>query len=586
MSMSELRKIKDIHLLEKKQRTEPNVVCRVKILERLCQQAIEKNQLFDNDYIQGQLNLIDSLYQLSDCPPAEHLYHMMNRAQWLHNIGRYEKSIQLCLTNLDYAENTNDPFLIASFRLILANCFARMGDQAKSKEYTYAALPQVSEIADSVNKAQVYLQLAGRYLWMFQDQSSASSLDSASYYIHTLLNLSLNIRDSSFIMRAYLKMNGLYYEQQKNDLAMAYIDSALQYRNQDVDQTLLASCFSDKADIYRQRKQYKAAKQYADSSLIILLKNKNPEQIANSLALLYQISVESGQFEEALQHAESFHEIMDSLKDVEKSKTIHELEIKYHQEKNEHAIRQLAQEKRMYLLLILLALFGIAALIFYFRQYRLKNKQQILLTEQRVNRARMNPHFFFNTLASLQTMAMQKQDHFLLAGSLARFAHIMRETLESTYKDFISLEQEILFLEEYLSLQKLRFPGSFEADIQTHPDLDPEDIMIPSMIIQPFIENSIEHGFDKAERSGSIVLMFEPHHEGLHIEIQDNGQGMNYTKTNNNGHISRASQIIRDRIYLLNLEQKSSARFEVINHPGSGVTVHIYLPIIHSQDIQ
>jgi len=83
--MSELRKIKDIHLLEKKQRTEPNVVCRVKILERLCQQAIEKNQLFDNDYIQGQLNLIDSLYQLSDCPPAEHLYHMMNRAQWLHN---------------------------------------------------------------------------------------------------------------------------------------------------------------------------------------------------------------------------------------------------------------------------------------------------------------------------------------------------------------------------------------------------------------------------------------------------------------------------------------------------------------------
>lgn len=504
----------------------------------------------------------------------------------IHNIGRYEKSIQLCLTNLDYAENTNDPFLIASFRLILANCFARMGDQAKSKEYTYAALPQVSEIADSVNKAQVYLQLAGRYLWMFQDQSSASSLDSASYYIHTLLNLSLNIRDSSFIMRAYLKMNGLYYEQHKNDLAMAYIDSALQYRNQDVDQTLLASCFSDKADIYRQRKQYKAAKQYADSSLIILLKNKNPEQIANSLALLYQISVESGQFEEALQHAESFHEIMDSLKDVEKSKTIHELEIKYHQEKNEHAIRQLAQEKRMYLLLILLALFGIAALIFYFRQYRLKNKQQILLTEQRVNRARMNPHFFFNTLASLQTMAMQKQDHFLLAGSLARFAHIMRETLESTYKDFISLEQEILFLEEYLSLQKLRFPGSFEADIQTHPDLDPEDIMIPSMIIQPFIENSIEHGFDKAERSGSIVLIFEPHREGLHIEIQDNGQGMNSTKTNNNGHISRASQIIRDRIYLLNLEQKSSARFEVINHPGSGVTVHIYLPIIHSQDIQ
>jgi tetratricopeptide (TPR) repeat protein len=187
----------------------------------------------------------------------------------IHNIGRYEKSIQLCLTNLDYAENTNDPFLTASFRLILANCFARMGDQAKSKEYTYAALPQVSEIADSVNKAQVYLQLAGRYLWMFQDQSSASSLDSASYYIHTLLNLSLNIRDSSFIMRAYLKMNGLYYEQQKNDLAMAYIDSALQYRNQDVDQTLLASCFSDKADIYRQRKQYKAAKQYADSSLII-----------------------------------------------------------------------------------------------------------------------------------------------------------------------------------------------------------------------------------------------------------------------------------------------------------------------------
>ena len=586
MSKKELQKIKDLEILEKRLSTEKIVVCRAKILEWICEKSFEKDQVSDNDSIQRKLDMIDSLYKLSDCPPAEHLYHIMDRAQWLHNIGRYEKSIELCLANLEFAEATKDAYLIASFRLILANCFARMGDLAKSKEYTSSALPQLSQISDSVNKAHVYHQIASRYLWMYQDQPTTSSLDSATYYIHSFLKLSLAIKDSSLIMRAYLKMNGLYYEQQKTDLAMAYIDSALRFRNEDVSQSLLAICFSDKADIYRQRKQYSEAQRFADSSMMILLKQKNPEQIANAHALLYQIAVESRQFELALQHAESFHEIMDSLKDVEKSKTIHELEIKYHQEKNEHAIRQLAQEKRMYLLLILLALFGIATLIFYFRQYRLKNKQQILLTEQRLNRARMNPHFFFNTLASLQTMAMQKQDHYLLAGSLARFAHIMRETLESTYKDFISLEQEILFLEEYLSLQKLRFPGSFEADIQTHPDLDLEDIMIPSMIIQPFIENSIEHGFDKAEGSGSIELLFEPHHEGLHIEIRDNGKGMNPSKTNNNGHISRASQIIRDRIYLLNLEQKSSARFEVINHPGSGVTVHIYLPIIHSRDIQ
>ena len=196
----------------------------------------------------------------------------------------------------------------------------------------------------------------------------------------------------------------------------------------------------------------------------------------------------------------------------------------------------------------------------------------------------MNPHFFFNALTALQKFALTGADGNIMASNLSKFSHIMRETLESTYKDYVTIEQEIEFLREYLEVQKIRFPQAFSFNIQAHQNLDVSDLLIPAMIIQPFVENSIEHGFSGIDYAGNVSIFFEQTENEVIIEIKDNGKGLISSPKEINEHISRASQIIKDRIYLLNIKLKSKARFSIDNVTnGTGVMVKIYLPILYHE---
>ena len=222
------------------------------------------------------------------------------------------------------------------------------------------------------------------------------------------------------------------------------------------------------------------------------------------------------------------------------------------------------------------------AIGFFLRQQSLKHKKNILETEQRLNRARMNPHFFFNALTTLQKFALRENDGQAMASNLSKFSNIMRETLESTYKEYVTIEQEMEFLNEYLEVQKIRFPQTFSYEVTADKDLDIDELQIPAMIIQPFVENSIEHGFVGVDYPGKVTVNFTVENKELLIQITDNGKGLNTTAKENNEHISRASQIIKDRIYLLNIKLKTKAGFSIDNNStGNGVIVKIHLPLLY-----
>jgi LytS/YehU family sensor histidine kinase len=258
------------------------------------------------------------------------------------------------------------------------------------------------------------------------------------------------------------------------------------------------------------------------------------------------------------------------------------LEKKYNQAKNEEKIKELATQKQIYLLLALAAILAATTIAFFQRQQKLKHKKDILETEQRLNRARMNPHFFFNALASLQKFALRDNDGQAIASNISKFSHIMRETLESTYKEYVTVEQEMDFLNEYLELQKIRFPKTFTYDVKADDDLEIDDVLIPAMILQPFVENSVEHGFAGIDYPGNVSVFFSQQGQELMVSITDNGNGLNITAKESHDHISRASQIIKDRIYLLNIKLKTKAGFRIDNNEnGIGVIVKIHLPLLY-----
>jgi len=525
-------------------------------------------------------------YSNNNCSNLSYLNVYKLLAAVNNTIGDYEKSIQYSLKVLPITETASDKAEEADCLLTIAESFDRMKQSDKGIEYARKALNLVNLLPSSSKKADLLSKAAARFLWFYQDRKNMTILDSAEKIIEEQLQIARQINDPVLLRRGFNYMNGFAHERKNYKKALLYIDSCLSLLQADNDIALKATTYGDKADVLMEMGNFTEARRFADSCLYLHQQVKNPETIANAYALIYQISEQSKDYKAALDAMNSYIEITDSLTKVEKTRAINELEKKYNQEKNEKTIKLLDQEKRIYLLLAIACLLGLITIGFFIYQQSLKHKQKILETEQRLNRARMNPHFFFNALASLQTYALQGNDGKSIAVNLSKFAHIMRETLESTYKDYITIGQEIDFLNEYLELQKVRFPKKFTYEITTGNMIDIDDQIIPSMILQPFVENSIEHGFTGIDYTGNIHIDFKKENDNLLITVIDNGKGLADQEKGNGEHISRAGQIIKDRLYLLNKKLKTKARFLITNNKnGTGAVVEIYLPILHKANV-
>lgn len=538
----------------------------------------------DFDSAKYYLQIAVDYYKSSKCNEEVYSNYYKLLAAIHHHLGEYARSAELCYKLLPITERTGDKYDKASCLLLLARSFNRMKQSEKGIEYARQAAPVIEQLTQAYEKSVLFFELSACYLWHYQDTRNKPFIDTAEFYTRAQLEIGRKNGFTSIIGKGYNKMNG--YAHEKNDFvtALKYVDSSIYLFEKAGNRIQIATSYGDKADILMEMKNYKEARRYADSCLALTLQNKNPELIANSYALIYQISNRSENYKDAVWAMNEYLTINDSLTAVDKTNKINELEKKYSQVKNENKIKDLDKKKQLYLFLAIAGLLTALAIAFFLRQQSLKHKKNILETEQRLNRARMNPHFFFNALTTLQKFALRDNDGKAMASNLSKFSNIMRETLESTYKEYVTIEQEMEFLNEYLEVQKIRFPQTFSYEVTAAKELEIDELQIPAMIIQPFVENSIEHGFVGVDYPGKVSVNFSMENKELQIQITDNGKGLNTTAKETNEHISRASQIIKDRIYLLNIKLKTKAGFSIDNNStGNGVIVKIHLPLLYKE---
>ena len=180
----------------------------------------------------------------------------------------------------------------------------------------------------------------------------------------------------------------------------------------------------------------------------------------------------------------------------------------------------------------------------------------------------MNPHFIFNSLGSIQSSIMNEESDKAVK-YLSRFSKLMRNILDSSENENLPLSKEIATIENYLELQKVRFPHKFDYRISGTENLEAESIYIPPMLAQPFIENALEHGIKTMPTKGLINVNFSLAGNLLTIEIEDNGIGRQKAReilqNNDKDHKSRAIDITRRRIDLLNRKSKRSIGFDIID---------------------
>lgn len=211
-------------------------------------------------------------------------------------------------------------------------------------------------------------------------------------------------------------------------------------------------------------------------------------------------------------------------------------------------------------------------------QLLLKNK--ILMLEQRALQAMMNPHFVFNVMNSIQYYINTK-DTNSANKILTGFAKLIRKNLEICTRSFITLEEELDYLELYLSLEKKRFGEKLVYHIRVDAAIDKEETMIPSMILQPYIENAIWHGIMPKEEGGKIdILINLEGRDRLIIKIIDNGVGIENSLRDKKGdHQSKGMSLTRERINLLNQVEENPIQLKVQQAGISGTFISISIPL-------
>jgi tetratricopeptide (TPR) repeat protein len=241
-------------------------------------------------------------------------------------------------------------------------------------------------------------------------------------------------------------------------------------------------------------------------------------------------------------------------------------------------------------------LIGMGGLVFiiifmallFIRQNRIKAEARTVLIEQKMLRLQMNPHFIFNTLSNIMNF-IEKKKADKAVHYLSNFSSLLRSTLETTRKDEILLAEEIHGLINYLELQKLRYEDIFDYRIEVDEKLDPDEMSIPPMLIQPFIENAIEHGIRHKKAKGNIVVRFILKGKIIICEVEDDGIGREKAweaaYKSHKGHKSMATDIIKDRIANINKRMKSNISLSIIDLKSEtdqalGTLVRLELPYV------
>lgn len=250
---------------------------------------------------------------------------------------------------------------------------------------------------------------------------------------------------------------------------------------------------------------------------------------------------------------------------------------------------------KWYFVLLYIILTALVVIFFFKRriqQIQRKNQQHknMQQLERKALQAQMNPHFIFNSLNSIQSFLLyeenEKAERFLL-----KFAQLIRQTLNNSRVSYITIEAEIDTLRKYLELEQMRFKEKFTFTISVQLQPDQMLLGIPPMLIQPFVENAVLHGFKSMQSGGQINISFASLSSNrLICVIQDNGIGRNEAGKHQkeSQHPSFGTKITAERLFAYQQKNRDEFKIEIIdlieNEQAAGTKVIMWIPVVPAEE--
>ncbi len=495
------------------------------------------------------------------------------RLKWYKKIANNNNNIGLCFRILN-RDRAAEAYFMEAYRL---------ADSLQNYDISSAAMSNLAGIDRD----------AGKY-----------ALAITKY--RTAIRLDLLAPNPSDLFGKYLGMGLCHDALAAPDSADFYLQLAMADARQGNQVTQIATCHLEQAKRSMASQQHAAALATLDSSRHYYLQTRDAKGMQQVYVMSSQCQEKMGDYLAALKSQRLASAWQDSVLSLTSNTQLLSLEAKFWSEKKQHALEMAKQNETLQaketerateasarlaaqrnLLITALALtlfFGVVT--YWLNEKRRKTQLHRKLAEMRMAalRAQMNPHFIFNALGSVQllinTSAIREANLYL-----SKFAQLLRITLERADDAASTLQDEIDALKLYIDLEALRF--KFQYTIVVDEAVPTHEILFPSLLLQPIVENAVKHGLAPRRSEGHLKLRFEMAGKELCCTVEDNGVGRGaarkHAHSEGDHHRSFGIQIAQERLALLSPTRPHRLKIEdLIDADGkpAGTRVEIRVPIL------
>ena len=512
----------------------------------------------------------------------------------------YAKALQYFLSAQSSYESQHDTLNTSEAYTNIGLIYTHMSNYKKALQYYFLALAIVKKARDLSRMQNVLADLGETYDYM-------GNPDKSLEYYRQALAISIKINNPQTTAQALFNIGTTFYNRKWFDSAYGYIRKAIRGSEKAGDLHNLANEYITLSGIYLNatpkvasaigmnfKDRYNAALVANRKALAFSEKENNLSDLQDVWSNFSDIYAAQKNYRPALDAYKRYMVYRDSSLSGDEKSAITRIAMQYDFDKKQQ-LEKLKEEKRAALANASLdkekmirrrdAMGGIVVLIlaaiilvFYLRKRNADFNSKVANTELKALRSQMNPHFIFNSLNSINSY-ISKNEPGRATEYLNKFAKVMRMILENSEKKSIPLADELKSLELYMQLESTRLDNKFSYTIKIAEDIDKENTLMPPMILQPFVENSIWHGLANKEGKGNIFIDISKNNGMLHCIIDDDGIGIQKHEpiAEKQTH-SLGMQMTKARIDIINKSKKSKGTVE-LSDLAKGVRVQLNLPL-------
>ncbi|WP_244156158.1 tetratricopeptide repeat-containing sensor histidine kinase [Maribacter ulvicola] len=505
------------------------------------------------DYSQDALELAETVTNPSTGLKRSIIIALNNIGGIYQMLEQYELAIEKYEKAMFLEKELNDKLGLAINHLNLGECYESQGKLEPGLKNFRKSMVYYEIIDSKTGKIKCNYNIAHIYVHQGKIQEAIRILQS-----NLLKAISLN--EYKIITNIYINLGWAFIRQENYDAAETNLESGLalaekyELNAEKADSNKFLSELWIKRDDYEKgMKYFKESKKYEER----ITKSLNIRYV-NDMILRYESQIRANQLERLAQE-------------------------------NESVRLKLKKNKTMLIIIGIFLILLIGILYILYRQSQLNADKKLLTLEQSMLRSQMNPHFLFNSLNSIKLYIINNEKknavHYL-----NKFSKLVRKILEASSQREISLAEELETVELYMNIENIRFSNEINFNVHIKDDLDTHQIKIPSLILQPFLENALWHGLSSKDGLKNIDLEIAKGKNGfIEIIITDNGVGRDAAQKIKDSKILKRKSvgidITKERLANFSRDYENYFHVDIIDkfdeHTNPiGTQIVIYIPTI------